>query len=541
MHKWKPMMAYRVICWLKPQPAFRGMTVTLLMSAFLWTAIWPVLATTPVKTSKTSAQTSKPVQNTKTDKKSQKIAQNTTKNPDASKTTPTAKISLPTLEPVTDFIESTDSETTAKTASPLNDQTVAPTSAQSIEAPAQFENLTQSSQQSLNGTATKTMDPYHPVSYTPADPKNQSLIKSDSSEKPATLNPSTFPQKSAATPAVLNTSQNPSTSQTAQPSSNSTTRVSPATSLPKKAKSAAKTETLPKQAQKETHHKHEKKSHPLVIAPEPLLPARDWIASKSAQSNNQRTENKAIPAPSSPVAKPTTGPAQLTGRATAAAKPASTTMPATASTNPSTDQKTTTAKATPSDNTKAAISPTNPAQEKKPLPAIAHKSSAINGQPVASTQTHHHHFMERGFYPIGYTPAVRHLTPQKNLALRQALVHYNRGVYYARHKQWDEAISEYINVINEDSNMADAYVGLSTAEMHLKDWENALQNSTKALQLKQGFVDPANITQARYNLSSVYCVTNDYKKALHYFKLIKKARHPETETLWSFLQNNCQP
>ena len=507
------------MAYLKPQPAFRGMTVTLLMSAFLWTAIWPVLAATPAESLKASAPVSK-------------SAKNIVKNPITPKAPPAAQASLPTLEPVTDFIESTDSETTAKTTSSLNDQTVDPTaSVQSFEPPAQFENLTQSSQQSLNGTATKTMNPYHPVSYTAGEQKT----KPDSSEKPATLNPSAFPQKSAATPAVLNTGQ------TLQPSSNSTTTGSPATSLPEKAKSAAKTETSPKQAQKETPHKHEKKSHPLVIAPEPLLPAGDWIASKSTQSNNQRAENKTIPAASSPVAKTTTGPAQLTGRATTAAKPASTTMPATASTNPSNDKTTTRAKTIPSDNTKAAISPTNPAQEKKPLPAIAHKSSATNGQPVASTQTHHHHFMERGFYPIGYTPAVRHLTPQKNLALRQALVHYNRGVYYARHKQWDEAISEYINVINEDSNMADAYVGLSTAEMHLKDWENALQNSTKALQLKQGFVDPANITQARYNLSSVYCVTNDYKKALHYFKLIKKAHHPETETLWSFLQNNCQP
>ena len=533
MQQWKPSMVYRNIGWAKSQRKSFNLSSVLLMSISLCLAVSPALSVAPTKSQKAPVQTSKAIQTQKTAKKPEKIAQSSTKETTAKPKAATANpINLPTLDPVTDFIQSTDSEATAKMASPLKGQTPdSITSPKILETSAKVESSTPASSHPQNSASMKTWDPFQPVSLTPTEQKVQP-------ETSATFNAT---QKDTATPATLNTNPKPASSPTPQTTSSTSNGGQPAASLPDKNKSVAKTEKSPKpdqpkQNQKETQHKpankHEKKSHPLVIAPEPLLPAQNATAPKSAQTMNQRIENKPVSSSSGQVAKPIPEPAQLTGHATASTKSTPTSPP----NNKPVMQPTST-----SNNTQATINPSmNPSQEKKPLPAIAQKQPTTHSQATASVQTHSR-VMERGFYPIGYTPAVKHLTPQKNVALRQALVHYNRGVYYARHKQWDEAITEYMSVINEDSNMADAYVGLSTAEMHLKDWENALQHSTKALQLKQGFVDPANITQARYNLSSVYCITNDYGKALHYFKQIKKAHHPETEVLWSFLQNNCQP
>ena len=149
--------------------------------------------------------------------------------------------------------------------------------------------------------------------------------------------------------------------------------------------------------------------------------------------------------------------------------------------------------------------------------------------------------MEPGFYPVGFTPAIRPIAIGKVQSMGKALSHYNRGVYYSEHQQWGNAVSEYNQVLAQHLNMADAYVGLSTAALHQKDWETAMKNSLKALRLKDGFLDPSNITQARYNLSSVYCITDDYRKSVNYFKLVQQANHPESDVLWSFIQNNCNP
>jgi hypothetical protein len=236
-----------------------------------------------------------------------------------------------------------------------------------------------------------------------------------------------------------------------------------------------------------------KKEHPVVIAPEPLLAGPDVFGATA--------ESHVSPSP-------------------AVKRNAQATVPT--SVQP--------AKAASTAKT-ASSSPMKPAVS----------SSWTSSQTVTSRSASGNHAWEPGFFPVGYTPAVRPVTPEKMQALGTALTHYNRGVYYTQRKQWDAAVSEYQQVIREDINMADAYVGLSTASMYQRDWENALKNSVKALRLKSGFIDPANITQARYNLSSVYCVADDYHQAMRYFKLVKKEHHPETETLWSFLQSNCQP
>lgn len=236
-----------------------------------------------------------------------------------------------------------------------------------------------------------------------------------------------------------------------------------------------------------------KKVHPVVIAPEPLLPSPDIFA-PAAQGKVS----------ANPAAYPKV-------------------------------QATTPKSGTPS--VPAVATNTNSTSPVKPAVSTTWTTSRPRGGQPASRV----HAWEPGFYPVGYTPAVRPVTPEKMQALGDAMFHYNRGVYYAQRQQWDAAVSEYRQVLSRNKNMADAYVGLSTAAIYQKDWENALKNGVMALRLKDGFIDPANITQARYNLSSVYCVADDYKQARRYYKLVQKNRHPQAETLWSFLQSNCNP
>ena len=126
-------------------------------------------------------------------------------------------------------------------------------------------------------------------------------------------------------------------------------------------------------------------------------------------------------------------------------------------------------------------------------------------------------------------------------AVNTALSHYNRGVYYSERKEWAQAATEYNQAIQQNILLADAYVGLSTAAIHQRDWENALRNGHQALRLKDNFLDAENMTQARYNLSTVYCVADDYKRAARYYELVVQAGAPEAGNLWAFLQSNCHP
>jgi len=254
---------------------------------------------------------------------------------------------------------------------------------------------------------------------------------------------------------------------------------------------------------------HGKKPHPIVIAPEPLLPSEIDV----------RTAG--LPQPSG----------QITHSPTASSNPKTSSSATTRTENRQRADSDYQASSAKPDKTAQSVSDAEMRRVLSSTPtytAPAHRSSSPNG-------------WEPGFYPVGFTPAVRPVTPEKVQALGDALSHYNRGVYYTQRKQWEAAVNEYKQVLSRNMNMADAYVGLSTAAIYQHDWENALKNSVKALRLKSGFLDPANITQARYNLSSVYCVSNDYHKALKYFKQVQKDNHPEADALWTFLQSNCKP
>ncbi len=148
---------------------------------------------------------------------------------------------------------------------------------------------------------------------------------------------------------------------------------------------------------------------------------------------------------------------------------------------------------------------------------------------------------EPGIQPVSFTPNARFVRTVQDSAVNTALSHYNRGVYYSDRKEWAQAVIEYNQAIQQNILLADAYVGLSTAAIHQRDWENALRNSHQALRLKDNFLDADNITQARYNLSTVYCVADDYVRAARYYEQVVQAGASEAGNLWAFLQSNCHP
>jgi hypothetical protein len=275
----------------------------------------------------------------------------------------------------------------------------------------------------------------------------------------------------------------------------------------------------PAQKQKPAQKSNGKKPHPVVIAPEPL----------SATST-------ATPASSTTVT--TTAP-----RVTASVTPVTTKVNLDLPLKPIESATSTQAEKDAEDdmNLRGQVKRAKPRvssvqhHSAAPVTTVVNPVPATHAKRQASTN-------EPGFYPVGFTPAARPVTAVQMSAMEKALSHYNRGVYYSQRQQWDNAIAEYNQVllINQQP-LADAYVGISTASIHKRDWENALKNANKALRFKAGFIDPGNITQARFNLSTIYCVADDYHEAKHFYKIIKKAGHPQAPALAAFLEKNCGP
>lgn len=148
---------------------------------------------------------------------------------------------------------------------------------------------------------------------------------------------------------------------------------------------------------------------------------------------------------------------------------------------------------------------------------------------------------ESGFYPVGYRPYLPASIVVVSGKHQEALSHYNRGSYYGHANNLTQAISEYQTAIRKNPNLADAYVGLSSAYLLKNQWEDVFLNASKALSLKAGFMDPANIVQAKYNLSTAYCAADDYGQAKFFFNAVKSASHPQTTELWEYLKKNCKP
>lgn len=149
--------------------------------------------------------------------------------------------------------------------------------------------------------------------------------------------------------------------------------------------------------------------------------------------------------------------------------------------------------------------------------------------------------MEAGFYPVGYRPYLPASIVVVSGKHQEALSHYNRASYYGHANQLREAIQEYQQAIRKNPELADAYVGLSSAYLLKHQWEEVFINARKALSLKAGFMDPANIVQAKYNLSAAYCAADDYGQAKFFYNAVKSANHAQTAELWEYLKKNCKP
>ncbi|WP_373531588.1 tetratricopeptide repeat protein [Vampirovibrio sp.] len=149
--------------------------------------------------------------------------------------------------------------------------------------------------------------------------------------------------------------------------------------------------------------------------------------------------------------------------------------------------------------------------------------------------------LEAGFYPVGYSPYLPAGIVAQTDKHQVALSYYNRGSHYGRTHQLSQAIEAYQKAIQNNPHLADAYVGLSSAFLLQHGWEEVFLNAGKALSLKAGFIDPANITQAQFNLSMAYCASADYGKAYTFYKQVDIAQHPQRDGLQRYLSKNCKP
>jgi tetratricopeptide (TPR) repeat protein len=148
---------------------------------------------------------------------------------------------------------------------------------------------------------------------------------------------------------------------------------------------------------------------------------------------------------------------------------------------------------------------------------------------------------DKHIYPVGYKPYIPPVNAEKRRWLETAISHYNRAGYYQDRDELDAAIDEYKQAILFNKNFADAYVGLSSAFMRKNDWANVVENANQALNKRRHFMDPANIGQAWFNLSTAYCVGDDFRWAFKYYHKARLAGHPATEPLRDFMTKNCTP
>lgn len=195
-------------------------------------------------------------------------------------------------------------------------------------------------------------------------------------------------------------------------------------------------------------------------------------------------------------------------------------------------------------NAVSAESPASRSQTEKPL---VHFPEDLNGQetPNASgnqtSATMTRQEQDARIQPVGFRPYTAPMTEAQGRLLESAVSHYNRGSYYASQNKMEEAVAEYQKALHLNPGFADAYVGLSTVSMRKNDWETVVDFAQKALNMKAGFMDSANVTQAQFNLSTAYCAADDYENAARYYRQARYRQHPDTERLWAFLEKNCKP
>lgn len=283
--------------------------------------------------------------------------------------------------------------------------------------------------------------------------------------------------------------------------------------------------------------------HPVVIAPAPLVPdtppPADWV--KKSEAAQTKPEPKARTADKTPIvgkvqqSGTASGKTQQSGTASAQQNAAFPAKPAQA---PKTAAKTEPSKAAQAKPAKTSGKQGKPVVvfPKDVLPAPDNTSRRValaNRAPVQPARP-------GVYYPKGYKPYLPPPNLEQQRLQAEAVKHYNKANWYGQRDKIDLAIAEYGKAVIISPGFSDAYVGLSTAWMRKNEWENVLTYANKALALKKSFMDPMNILQAEYNLTAAYCATDEYDKAMRYFKDVKKANHPATVALQQYLNQNCR-
>ena len=91
--------------------------------------------------------------------------------------------------------------------------------------------------------------------------------------------------------------------------------------------------------------------------------------------------------------------------------------------------------------------------------------------------------------------------------------YYNAGINSRRAQKWDEAIAWFIKSLEVDDAYFEAYFGLASSYNSKKNWDDAILNLEKALQIKEDF-------NAYYELGVAYAGKKDNAKACENFKKV---------------------
>ena len=95
----------------------------------------------------------------------------------------------------------------------------------------------------------------------------------------------------------------------------------------------------------------------------------------------------------------------------------------------------------------------------------------------------------------------------------------NAGITAQRAKKWDDAIAAFSKTVEADNANADAYYSLLVCYIEKKNWDNAISNGEKALELRSGG-DAKALDGVYYQLGTAYAGKKENDKACEYFKKV---------------------
>jgi len=115
------------------------------------------------------------------------------------------------------------------------------------------------------------------------------------------------------------------------------------------------------------------------------------------------------------------------------------------------------------------------------------------------------------------------LIPDPNITLLLAEFYYERGLAYEKKEQYDEAIAEYVHVIEYDSNHTNTYFHRGLCYLKKKDHSAAILENNRVIELNPNYAD------AYFNRGSAYAESKKYDEAIEdYNKYIRmKPQDPE--------------